>query len=67
MYAVNRVTRQVEQSDSCRQAINKLTLVETLSLFSWKFIMASEILTSIGSITVSILNGPSNLSTSFSS
>lgn len=31
-------------------------------LFSCMFMMASEILTSIGSMTVSMLNGPSNLS-----
>lgn len=38
------------------------TLADTCMLFSCMFMMASEILTSIGSITDSMLNGPSNLS-----
>ena len=42
-----------------------LTLVDTVSEFSWKFMMASEILTSIGSTTISMLNGPSSFSANF--
>lgn len=36
-----------------------LTFSLTVALSSWKFIIASEILTFIGSTTVSMLNGPS--------
>lgn len=38
------------------------TFADTCMLFSCMFMMASEILTSIGSMTDSMLNGPSNLS-----
>lgn len=38
------------------------TFPVTCTLFSCMFIMASEILTSMGSITDSMLNGPSSLS-----
>lgn len=38
------------------------TFADTCMLFSCMFIMASEILTSIGSMTDSMLNGPSSRS-----
>ncbi len=43
-----------------------LTLLDTVSLFSWKFIMASDIFTSMGSTTISMLKGPSRRSATFS-
>lgn len=47
-------------------ATSALTFEVTASEFSWKFMMASEILTSNGSMTLSILKGPSNRSATFS-
>lgn len=41
---------------------NANTFADTCMLFSCMFIMASDILTSIGSMTNSMLNGPSSRS-----
>lgn len=41
---------------------NANTFADTCMLFSCMFIMASDILTSIGSMTDSMLNGPSSRS-----
>lgn len=41
---------------------NANTFADTCMLFSCMFIMASEILTSMGSMTDSMLNGPSSRS-----